>query len=135
MYLKYLKGELFSQKTLYVDYSNVTIDLEKYLLGIQVAQDFDSGEINPDRTYWYDHTKGDEPGPWKPRHYVNQFNHLYGTIFKCLTVDIPFTLNEHVSWMSVVMKKSVFPNGVRPTTYSENEFFSVRHVLLYFYHF
>ena len=129
-YLKFLKGEIFSQTMLSINYRNVTTDLEEFLLGILFEQELDYGEVNPNQTYWYDNTKDSQVKSWRPHYYVDHFNPYYGTIYKCLAVDVPYIPNEHFNWISVVMKKSVFHNNIRPYAISSNlqstGFFSVQ---------
>ena len=129
LYIKFLKGEVFSDSMLRINYTNVTINPADFLLGIAVEQDLDSGDVNPNHDYWFDNTNEDDEDSWKPHwesHMVDHFGHFHGRLYKCLTVDVPYIPNEHINWIAVVMKKSIFPDGVRPAHPYGDTLFSVQ---------
>lgn len=125
-YTRFLKGDLPSSKSMsFIDYKNVTINLQDFLLGIHIAQESGQGENKPN--LWYDNTKESRiTSSWKPNYYVDQFSHYINILCKCLTVDVPYISNKPLDWIAVVMKKSVFPNGLRPISTSTGGFFSVQ---------
>ena len=128
LYVKFLKGEFFSQLMLNVSYKDVTINPHEYLLGIGIEQLLDNGDVNPNHDYWYDHTNQDQLTSWKPHwkpHAVDHFNHHRGVVYKCMMVDVPYIPNQHLSFIAVVMKKSIFPNGTRPVNPTSAGFFLV----------
>ena len=99
---------------------------EDFLLGVDLEKRLDNGEINKNQTLWYDRTKGDGTHSWIPKYYVDQFNHYLGTLYKCLTVDVPYVQNKTFNKLAIVMKKSVFLNSIRPVSLSTGGLFSVQ---------
>ena len=116
-YESFLRGDFFTEDIDNIPYESVAYDPANYLLGIKIFQEIGTNGLqNPDHYYWYNHAQRNESSPpqWKPSFRVNLFNHWYGHIYECLTVDAPFVLNEHLSWIQIIMKKSFLPRSVRP---------------------
>ena len=66
LYDLFLKGEYFFEPMLSVNYKNVTIDPEEFLLGIEFSQGLVSGGKIQNHTYWYDNTDRKQSKLWKP---------------------------------------------------------------------
>ena len=128
LYERYLRGEYFEEGISNIPYEDVSYNPADKLLGIKFWQEYATNGIqNPDQYYWYNHLQRNESSPpeWTPSFHVEPFNHWYGHIYKCLTVDVPFVPNQHLSWIHVIMKKSFFPNGLRPISINSGAMFMV----------
>ena len=108
LYLKYLKGEYFSEDMLNIDYRNVTIDISRYIKGYKmylrngsiIEVEFDSG-LNMKEKRMLIHVS------------YNGFND-YGRRFrKCFGLDIPKIQGLHT--FRILLSNNIFPNGERPT--------------------
>jgi hypothetical protein len=136
LYKKFLKGDYFSKDFPDIPYDNLTADPSDFLLGIKMSQvDRTIGNLNPGHKYWYDHTKNLSNSHlsitysmekiWKPSFYVDEFDTGLGLFYKCLAIDVPFVHKAYFSWLTVVMKKSIFPEGQRPMSASSGGVFIV----------
>ena len=61
---------------------------------------------------------------WRPKTYQDN-TPQWGCIKKCITVDIPFVLHERISAAVIIMSKSIFQNGKRPSVVKHMDGFSV----------
>ena len=121
-YIDFLKGRNYSQDLSSISYENVTLDPIEYLLGVELYQLLANKRMNPKQRYWYDHTNLRSSLDGKRLHlYIDQFNEWVGTIYKCITLDVPYIENEHLNRIVLVMKRSIFPEGKRPMFYSKNK--------------
>ena len=126
LYQRFLRGEYFTEDIANIAYEDVVYKPTSYLLGIKIYQEIGTNGLqNPDYHYWYNHPQRNKSSPpqWKPSFHVTLFNHWYGYIYECLTVDAPFVLNEHLSWIKIIMKKSFFPTSVRPMSTNDGGLF------------
>ena len=123
-YSDFLSGEHWDDRMMYIDYDNVTLNFEDYLLGI--------GMWTPDWRYlygaerfFYDHSKlmnamnGDtkitstKMYDWKPYFYIIH----RGMAQKCLSVEIPYMENKKVWTFGIVFDSEIFPEHTRPAYY------------------
>ena len=117
IYERFLRGEYFTEDIDNIPYEYVAYDPANYLLSIKFFQEIGTNGLqNPGHYYWYNHAQKNKSSPpqWKPSLHVDLFNHWYGHMYECLTVDAPFVLNEHLSWIQIIMKKSFLPRSLRP---------------------
>ena len=117
IYNRFLRGEYYTEGIANISYEDVVYDPADKLLGITFYQEYGTNGIqNPDHYYWYIHAQRNKSSSpqWIPSFHVDLFNHWYGHIYECLTVDAPFVSNEHLSWIQIIMKKSFFPKSLRP---------------------
>ena len=129
-YLDFLKGLVWNEKLLEINYSDVSINLEDHLLGIEMYQEKFNGDIETETYHLFDNTRNLssrtlESTQWKPD-FTQNSSPFYGLIQKCLTVDVPYTPNKRLSWITIIMSKSVFASGRRPFNMRESsDMFSV----------
>ena len=127
-YESYLRGEYFEKGIADIPYEDVAYNPADKLLGISFSQEYaTNGLQNFDQYYWYNHVQRNETSPpqWTPSFHVDPFNRWYGHIYKCLTVDVPFVSNQHLSWMQIIMQKSFFPKSLRPLSISSGGMFMI----------
>ena len=125
-YENFLKGVNVSKDLSSIPYELVTLDPIDYLLGIEMFQQLSNKKVNKDQHYWYDFTKSNISDYFKNLHlYVDQFNEWLGTLYKCMTLDIPFIDGEHLNRIVIVMKKSIFPDNKRPKFFGGRNLFLV----------
>ena len=129
-YLDFLKGLVWDEKLLSINYSDVSINLKDHLLGIEMYQEKFNGDIETETYRLFDNTRNSSSSTLESKQWMPNFNQssspFYGLIQKCLTVDVPYTPLKRLSWMTVIMKKSVFASGRRPFNMRENtDMFSV----------
>ena len=123
-YLKFLRGKVWEPRLMDINYHDVSINLEDYLLGIEMYEENFNGEIVSDNNYLYDKTNTSS-SQWKPNFYQDS-SPAFGLIQKCLTVDIPYQLDKRLSWITAVMNRTIFTNGTRPfNTREATDMFSV----------
>ena len=106
IYERFLRGEYFTEDIDNIPYEYVAYDPANYLLGIKFFQEIGTNGLqNPGHYYWYNHAQKNKSSPpqWKPSLHVDLFNHWYGHMYECLTVDAPFVLNEHLSWIQIII--------------------------------
>ena len=125
-YEDFLKGVNVSRDLSNIPYELVTLNPIDYLLGIEMFQQLSNKKVNKDQHYWYDFTKSNKSDYFKNLHlYVDQFNEWLGTLYKCMTLDIPYIDDEHLNRIVIVMKKSIFPNNKRPKFFRGRNLFLV----------
>ena len=130
LYSRFLTGEHWNKSYLDVDFGDVSIDLEKYLLAIAIYKEGYNVDVVQENSFLFDNTmlqaEKQEDGPtWRPNFYSDA-KPFSGLIQKCMSFDIPIHTKQTFTWMIIAMSKSVFRNGKRPATYGyEKEFFSV----------
>ena len=114
-YENFLRGINVTKDLFNIPYEQVTLKPIDFLLGIEMYQQLSNKKVNQDQHYWYDFTKKNRTEHFKNLHlYVDQFNEWLGTLYKCMTLDIPYINDEHLNRIVIIMKKSIFPNGKRP---------------------
>ena len=126
MYKDFLKGKFFSEKLANIPYKNVTFNPADYLLGIKMHQEYGTNGIkNVNQSYFYNHLTKEKSSILNQTKLisVDSFNHWYSVIYKCLTVNVPFVENQHLSWIHITMKKSVFPKNTRPRSIHDGGLF------------
>ena len=128
-YLDFLKGNFWEKRLIDIDYNDVSVNLVDYLLGIEMYQENFNGEIVSNSYYLLDYTKDtiltSKKMKMKPSFYQDS-NPFFGLIQKCLTVDVPYSHQKQLSWLTIVMNKSVFVSDRRPfNTRQSSDMFSV----------
>ena len=119
---QFLSGEHWDDKMVDIDYDDVTLDFDKYLMAIGLMTpdwSFSKGQ----QYFFYDHVKNiksmdqshysSHVKNWKPRFYVS----YRGANKKCLTLDIPYMNNKKVWTFGAVFRSEIFPNSTRPWNY------------------
>jgi hypothetical protein len=101
-YKRYLQGYFRDDQLNSIDYDDVTMDLEEYMLGYQVML-LNQKSISYDKMR--EHGQDDWMGP-----YVGLRSHR----FKCFSFDIPFNLNQQIQSISIRLKPNLFTNETRP---------------------
>ena len=125
-YEDFLRGRNVSKDLFDIPYERVTLNPIDFLLGIEMYQQLSNKKVNLDQHYWYDFTKTNKSDNLYNLHlYVDQFNEWLGTLYKCMTLDIPFINDEHLNRIVIVMKKSIFPNSKRPKFFKGRNMFLV----------
>ena len=128
LYFKFLRGNYFSEELSRIPYENVTFNPADHLLGIKMHQEYGTNGLkNINQSYFYNHLTN-EISPQLKRSKlirIDPFNHWYSVIYKCFTVDVPIINDQHLSWISITMKKSVFPGNVRPRSIHDGGLFMV----------
>ena len=124
-YWKFLQGEIPEKKLVYISFDDVSIDLTYYLLGIEMFKERPNSEAQEGSYFLLDNTmhgrqelKGNIK--WKPNIYQDT-NPFWGSIQKCMTVDIPFIPSQQTNWIILIMSKSVFLNGRRSRYYRKSK--------------
>ena len=118
IYWKFLKGALWDERFMAISYENITINPIDYLLAIEMYQQNYNGEPVQSQYYLYDKTQEKAANSqttlrWKPKFYVDN-NPFSGVIQKCLTVDVDYIPLQQLSWLTIVMDKSIFEKSKRP---------------------
>ena len=126
LYNSFLRGDYFSEKASKIPYENITFNPADYLLGIKMHQEYGTnGIINKDQNYSYNHITKKQSNLF--RHFklidTDSFNHWYSVIYKCLTINIPYIKDQHLSWIRIIMKKSVFVGNKRPRSIHDGGLF------------
>jgi hypothetical protein len=104
-YTKFLKGKLWDERMLVVEYDNVTVSLKENVLDAYV--------ILQNRTQY----------PWKPKYRVS----FRSVDRKCFTIDAP-DVDQSLNWyFEILIKNSIFPHGKRPHGNDEGLFVSSLH--------
>ena len=123
-YLNFLKGLVWDEQLLYIKYDNVSTNLNDHLLGIEMYQEKFNGDIEPSTYHLFDNTRSNSK-QWKPK--IHQLGSPFSSLIqKCLTIDVPYTPRKRISWVTIIMSRSVFPNGRRPPNFqAASDLFSV----------
>ena len=101
-YQKYLLGEYFDTDMTKVDYNSVTTNISDFLLGYYVVFINGSNMFEFGSNITWKH-------PYPPYTWVN-----WGRfIVKCFGLEIT---NKNISQLTTVIKRDIFPNGIRPQT-------------------
>ena len=102
-YFDFLKGKLWDEQMMSIDYDRVTVSLMNNFIGVRMTL------ANGSR-YEYDHIhKKQSPAGWMPSFYITHplaDDHAY---MKCLSYDIPFIDKSPVRKFHIYLKKSLFP--------------------------
>lgn len=94
-YVKFLKGLHWDNRMAHINYDNVTLDIERYLVEAKIV--LSNGSVYND--------KG------KVMYYVV----IRSSSLKCFSFDPPFLPDVGIEYLVVVLKNSIFPYGYRPT--------------------
>ena len=129
-YWKFLQGEDSDKKLFDINFDDVSINLTEFLLGIEMTKEEYNGDTEEESYFLLDNTmqgnmkmKGNTT--WKPKIYQDG-NPFWGMIQKCLTIDIPFVPSNQMNWITIIMNRSVFLSGKRPSKQiTSKEVFSV----------
>ena len=128
LYESFLRGDYYEEGIENIPYEDVAYTPATKLLGVQVFQEYGTNGLqNPVQYYEYNHepSNATSPSQWKPSFHVDPFNTYHGYIYNCLTVDVPFVSNQHLSWIKIIMKKSFFPKSLRPMSISGGALFMI----------
>ena len=90
-YVEFLEGKRWDERMVGIDYDNVTVELEDYLVFSEITL------INGSKSRQH-------------KYYVS----MRSPMMKCFSFDIPFTFNTGVEFFAVRIKNSIFPYGFRP---------------------
>jgi hypothetical protein len=112
-YLEFLKGKVWDASLMNIDYHDVSINLNDYLIAVEMYLENYNGEVEEHNYQLFDKTNPAKTQQWKPNIYQDS-NPFLGLIQKCLTVDLPYIQGMQQTWMTLVMNKSVFANVRRP---------------------
>ena len=126
LYHSFLKGDYFSEKASQIPYENITFNPADYLLGITMTQEYGTNGItNKDQNYSYNHITKRQSNLFNDFKLIDtdSFNHWYSVIYKCLTIRVPHIKDQHLSWITIVMKKSVFAGNKRPRSIHDGGLF------------
>ena len=93
-YVHFLRGKLWDDKLLTVDYDNVSVSLSENLIN------------------GYYHTHADSTHMWLPQ-YVVSFRSL---VQKCFTIDAPTVENKQLKVFEVMVNNKIFPGAQRRFT-------------------
>ena len=93
-YVEFLRGDLWDERMLDVDYDNVTVSFSKNLL------------------YSYYVTQEEEQFDWNPIHKVS----FRSSGRKCFTIDAPIANQSLVWYFGMFINNNIFPKGRRSTT-------------------
>ena len=128
LYLDFLTGKNWNKTFLDINFDEVSIDLETYLLAIEMYKEGYNSDVAEGSLFMFDNTMhpGEKPqdrSAWRPNIYQDT-KPFWGLIQKCITFDVPISLQQTSTWITIVMSKSVFQRGKRPatTTYAGNMF-------------
>ena len=94
-YYSFLEGLLWDKRMVDIDYDNVTVNLDDYLLGARIVL------ANGSLYKWDSGSK---------TYYVG----MRTSSMKCFTFDVPFVKDVGVEYLVVTIKNSIFPYGFRP---------------------
>ena len=100
-YSDFLVGSSYSEKLATIDYQNVSLQLKDFLV-IAVVNDKSPSDA-PNRG-WTKMSDISEIG----------FNVHKSIFIKCFTFNVPFMQQVTLNSINIVMKRSVFPNSIRP---------------------
>ena len=128
-YLNFLRGrpEYWNESWIDINFEDVSIDLMEHLAGAEVCKEKTNGEISSDPYFLYDNTilsKEDNGQKWIPALTVSS-DPRYNLIQKCLTLDVSYLEREHLTWITLIMRKSVFQDIHRPKATDYMDSFSV----------
>ena len=120
LYSDFLTGKNWNKTFLDVNFDEVSIDLETYLLAIEMFKEGYNGDVAEGGHFLFDNTmhQGENPQDspaWRPNIYKDT-KPFWGLVQKCITFDVPIDSQQPSTWMTVVMSKSVFKNGKRPAS-------------------
>ena len=104
-YIKFLRGELWDERMLDVDYDNVTVSLKENL------------------AYGYAFLQNETGWIWNVTHHVS----FRSSERKCFTIDAP-DFDKSLNWyFGVYIKNDIFPNGKWPQRKDGGGFFTYLH--------
>ena len=117
-YWRFLKGNEANETFLEIDFDEVTIDLEYYLLAIEMYKEGYNHDPLDESYLLFNNIqhpdgRSQSPPKWKPKFYQDS-TPFWGMIQKCLTLDTPMLPQQTLTWITMVMSKSVFQGGKRP---------------------
>ena len=91
-----MKGNLWSEEFIGIDYDNVTLNFNDYFLSYEIFENFESAKM-----YTFDE-KHVENG-WKP-----PFNKYSSPNMECFTIDIPFQHKKNILAIGIQIKTDIF---------------------------
>ena len=108
LYLKYLRGEYFSENMLRIPYKNVTIDISNYIKGYILLHGNGSAK-------YVKFDSGSYVGEKRILTHVsyNGFSTITKGFNKCFALEIPRV--KHLQVFRILLSNRLFPNGLRPT--------------------
>ena len=128
LYSDFLIGKNWNKTFLDLNFDEVSINLERYLLAIEMFKEGYNGDVAERGHFLFDNTrhqgeKAQDSPAWRPNIYQDT-KPFWGLIQKCITFDVPLHSQQPSTWMTVVMSKSVFKSGKRPASsaYAKNLF-------------
>ena len=98
-YRNFLLGEYFDEELINIDYNSVSTNITDFIISYMVQ--FDNESFVPT-------TNPSDFG--KSPYYTHTFI-SWGRVLKCFGLEIT---NPHVVDLSIVLKRDIFPNGIRP---------------------
>ena len=127
-YRRFLIGNEWNETFPEINFDEVSIDLEYYLLGIEVYREGYNRDALKEDYLLFDNTQQhnervQEKLGWKPKLYQDAAPY-WGMIQKCMTLHIRELPPRTLSWVTMAMSKSVFQNENRPGApiYSKDAF-------------
>lgn len=128
-YLNFLKGhrDYWNKSWVDIEFEKVSTELMEHLAGVEFCQENINGELSKNPYLLYDNTivpKHDNIHEWIPTLSFNN-DPRYSLIQKCISLDAPFLKNEHLTWITLVMRKSVFKKNRRPKVLDASASFSI----------
>jgi hypothetical protein len=99
-YSKFLKGLYWDERMNQIDYDNVTLDIENYIVEARVV--VANGSVYNDKES------------------VKRYVVARSSSLKCFSFDPPFLPNVGIEYLVVVLRNSIFPNGYRPTHHNRD---------------
>ena len=99
-YLNFLMGRHWNEKMLNTSYDEVTESLKNYVVIAKTFKDY--SQIDTTSKFLQGYRESTLPT-------------TFGTIYKCLTFDMPNVIKQKVKYASIVFSNSLFPNGFLPT--------------------
>ena len=117
-YLSFLTGKEWNKTFFDVNFDEVSIDLEHYLLAMEVYKEGYNRDILNGSYFLFDNTihradEIDERPEWKPNFFQDAIP-MWGMVQKCLTFDSSFVSHKTLTWMTIVLSRSAFQTGKRP---------------------
>ena len=112
-YSQFLKGYYWDGRLLEIDYDNVTVSFNDFLLGARMVLASDYGSPS---YYMYSHQETKFPKykgsrAFSPKFYVSfRFWNK-----KCFTFDVPYIEQKFMTGFEIYLKNTIFPTGVRPS--------------------
>ena len=98
-YESYLIGTHWDERMINISYREATKNLSNYVLNASAIYTLDMDKIQDSE---------------KQINFKERTNPTEFGIFKCITLDIPETFGQNLQYAYIVLRSSIFPNGIRP---------------------